>query len=254
MARLAIREAVLTKQPPLFPALDAELFKKLGFKGEPSSRQAKEIWDRCAQDPEFYIFGGFVRTSDEHDIKNPVKPFPDKEYLREILKFIRESASGDVCAISKSRQLLITWLLTAYATWEARFNSHRRVMIQSKKAEDAWKLTYRGSWFHSRCGFIERAMPHMLRSIGLKGTRGELAYPNGSEIWGIPQGAHMFRSYTASLVICDEACFQDAFEDAYTAALPMAKGGGKIILCSTAAAGTYYAHVVEEEEMEGTAA
>lgn len=251
------RESVLLDQHPQLPVLDRALERELTLSTTPSETKVRKIWERCARDPEYYIFGGFVRTFDEHDRVNPRKPFPRKKYLYKALAHVHDTEMGDVCAISKSRQLMITWLMCAYATWEARFHDQSRTMIQSKKAEDAWNLVYRNSWYHARCAFIERAMPPWLRARGLKGIRGELLYPNGSTIWGIPQGPDMFRSYTASLVICDECCFQDQFEDAYKACLPMAKGdpnqdqsGGRIVLVSTAAANTYYARLVEEDDKE----
>lgn len=263
-------ERRLEVQKALCPELDVSLYESLGWQGPPTPKQATEALLRAAVDPAYFIFGGFCRTFDEHDRDHPVKPFPDKTYLREALHHIHpdEVTVGDVSAINKSRQIMITWLLCAYACWEAHFHAHRRVMMQTKKAEDAWNLVYRSSWMRSRCSFIERAMPEFMRAGAVTGrakglyeyegaleaTRGTLSYPNGSEIMGIPQGEHMFRSYTASLVICDECCFQPEFEEAYAAALPMAKGGGRIILVSTALAGTYYAKLVEEDEHEEAAA
>ena len=252
-----VRESVLEDQPALLPDLDKSLAHQLNIGVHVQDPvKIKRIWNRCAQDPEFFIFGGFVRTFDEHDRVEPRKPFPRKKYLYEVLKHIHDTRIGDVCAISKSRQMMATWLMCAYAVWEAQFHPHARVMIQSKKAEDAWNLVYRNSWYHARCGFILRAQPTWLRMRGTKGIRGELSFPNGSTIWGIPQGPDMFRSYTASLVICDECCFQPEFEAAYKAALPMAKGGskagsgGRIVLVTTAAPNTYYGKLVEEDDQE----
>jgi hypothetical protein len=251
------RESILEDQPALLPKLDMQLAHELGIStSNPDAKKIRKIWEHCARDPEYFIFGGFVRTFDEHDTENRRKPFPRKKYLYRALQHIHDTKIGDVCAISKSRQMLITWLMCAYAVWEARFHEHSRVMIQSKKADDAYALVYRNNWYQPRCGFIERALPPWLRLRGTKGIRGELIYPNGSSIWGIPQGPDMFRSYTATLVICDEACFQPEFEDAYKAALPMCKGGsgstsgGRIVLVTTAASNTFYAKLVEEADEE----
>jgi hypothetical protein len=250
------RESILEDQPALLPDLDLQLEREFKLApGRPSETKIAKIKARCAKDPEFFIFGGFVRTFDELDHTTPRKPFPRKKYLYRVLQHIHQTKPGDVCAISKSRQMMITWIMCAYAVWEARFHEQSRVMIQSKKAEDAWSLVYRNSWYHARCAFIERALPPWMRLPGTKGIRGELIYPHGSAIWGIPQGPDMFRSYTASLVICDECCFQPMFEDAYKAALPMCKGGaggggGRIVLVTTAAPQTYYGKLVEEDEEE----
>jgi hypothetical protein len=252
----------LTDQRDLYPELDRALAKRYGWESTgPTEAQAERILKKCSKDPEYFIFGGFVRTSDPHDRDHPVKPFPNKDYLREILRYIHagnEEQESDVVAISKSRQLSMTWLACAYAIWEARFHPQRVVMIQSKKAEDAYRLVFWKNWIAGRCSLMERAMPSFLRAVqvedgvplGIKATRGELVYPNGSIIMGIPEGGHQFRSHVASLVISDECCFQPEFEDSFTAALAMSKNGGKIVLITTAAAGTYYARLVEEEQDE----
>lgn len=255
-----LRESVLQHDHrALCPELDEKLAVEYGLGANPSFDDTKvqKLWERCRDDPELYLFGGFVRTFDERDYENRIKPFPDKPYHRRVLRFIHfdnngtAAPDGDVVAISKSRQMQLTWLACAYATHQARFFSHSRVMVQSKKAEDAWKLVYKSNWNHGRAAFVERAMPPWFFSLGLRGTRGELTYENGSEIWGVPQGGAMFRSFTATLAICDEACFQPEFEDAYTSALPMAR---RILLISTALAGTYYAKLVEEDDSEEEAA
>lgn len=224
-----------------------------------SDTKVAKLWDQCKDDPEFYIFGGFVRTSDEKDRVNPRKPMLNEKYLHDVLRYIHEGGVGDVCAVSKSRQMLLSWLLAAYCSWEAKFHEQSRVMWQTKKAEDAWMVVYKNSWYHARIAFIERAMPRFMRSVGLKGTRGELWYPQGAIISGIPQGPDQLRSFSASLVVGDEACFQPEFKDSFKAALPMAKGdpstpgsGGRIVLITSAKGGTYYAELVEEEQDDDT--
>ncbi len=253
MAERKLREAVLTEQPDLCPDLDRKLRRELGMNTRLSSTKVAKVWERCRNDPEFYIFGGFVRTFDEKDRRNPRKEFPRKKYLYRMLDHIHSTETGDVCAISKSRQLTMSWLLGGYASWEARFHDHARVMYQSKKAEDAGAFIYQDSFLHSRIGFIERALPIFMRSQNLKGKIGKLIYDNGSSITAMPQGADMARSYAASLYLFDEAAFQKDFADTYKAVLPMAKGdpsmaesGGRIIMLTSAKGGSDYATIVEE--------
>lgn len=251
------RESRLKDQVPLYPALDAELCRRYGWdeKNGPTEDQAQDVWRECAEDPNFYIFGGFVRTIDTHDKKNRVKPFARYPFLEKILDYIQEGSKeerdeADVVAFPKSRQQGLTWLAAAYCSWEAKFHPHGLIMLQSKKADDAWKLVYKQDWLQGRIGFIERCLPKFLWSKGLVGTQGVLTYPNGSQIWGIPEGPHHFRGYTANLVVCDEACFHDRFKESYTAALTMAH---KIILISTAEYGTYFGTLVEQDVQEEAA-
>ena len=250
---VAIRNSRLTDQEgPFHKELDAALWKRHGFSARgPNDTQAAKIREQIAADPEFYIFGGFVRTFDETAAPaDRVRPFPDKPYLRRALQFLHDGYPDDsVAAAVKSRQLTWSWLAGAYGSWECR-HPHSRVIFQSKKAEDAWKFVYDGDWTHARVGFIEYAQPLQVRMTGLIGKRGELLYPGGSEFWGVPQGPHMFRSYTATLVICDEAAFQPEFREAFKAALPMAR---RIVVISTAQGGSFFGDIVEQNEEEEVA-
>ena len=255
-----VRESVLSEgHKPLLPDLDADLRRQLGIRSNASEDSIAKIWERCATDPEFYIFGGFVRTFDEKDHK--YKPFPTTPYLKYTLNYIHQGGPGDICAIPKTRQMKLTWLIAAECSWEAKFHTAARVMWQSKKDQDACSIVYRNSWFHSRIGFIERALPPFMWSTGLKGTKGDLWYPNGSIISAIPQGPDMFRSYSPSLVVGDECCFQPEFEEAYGAMLPAIKGdpnvegsGARAILISSARAGTFFGELIEANEEERIAA
>lgn len=251
-----VRESRLVDQRALYPEQDLAFYQRYGWGEEgPNDKQAAEFLGECAASPSFYIFSGAVRTIDGNDRKNPVKPFPDYPYLKEMLDHIHPfdipDDDCDQCAIPKSRQLSMTWLACAYLTWEARFHEHSLNMVQSKKAEDAWMLVYKRDWNISRCGFIERAMPMFMRAKGLMGTRGELTYPNGSQIWGIPQGGHQIRGYMVRVLVSDETCFQDEFEDAHAAALSTVR---RMILISTADYGTYFGKLIEQDDVEEEAA
>ena len=220
--------------------------------GHPS--REKRAIAACAEDPAEFIFGGAVRTFDPHDRENPYKPFPDLPDLREALQFIHQPAA--VACIAKSRQLMMSWLLCAYAVWEARFSPARVVMMQSKKEADAWTLVF-NDWFTSRCAFIEYALPPLLwcsfHGRFVHGMQGKLIYPHGSMIWGIPGGPDHFRSHVASLAFIDEAAFHDKFDLTYQAALAMTKGGGRLRIVSTAKYGTYFGQLIEAVEHQQAA-
>ena len=193
-----------------------------------------------AEHPENFIFSGALMTQDERDQKNPVKPLPDKEYLRII---VREVYSDKVILLPKSRQLMCTWIMCAYALWQALMHPHQKVFLQSKKEEDAAKLVFDKVLDGGRIGFIYSRLPEWVKArVGAVGSFAKLSLSNGSLIWGVPQGSDIIRSYTASLFITDECAFQPEFENAYTSAKPMA---GKIVGLSTANQG-YFADLVTE--------
>lgn len=184
-----------------------------------------------------------VRTKDEHDEVNPIKPFPDKPYIPYLLNLFAEK-SQSIFFIAKSRQIMLTWLCCVFALWLAKAVPHRLIFLQSKKEEDAANLVFSGgrtgkNWNTARISFIEKHLPIWLQDEGIEPAYGKLLFPNGSKIWGVPEGADMIRSYTPSLVISDEASFQPEFGSAYTAMLPIAKQGGMLIAISSANPGPF---------------
>lgn len=185
----------------------------------------------------------WVCTKDEHDEDYPVKPFPDKPHIAYLLDMFHEKLQS-IYFIAKSRQIMLTWLCCAFALYLAKSVPHRLIFLQSKKEEDAANLVFNGgrtgkNWDAARISFIERHLPWWLQDEGIEPAYGKLLFPNGSKIWGIPEGADMIRSYTPSLVISDEACFQPEFSAAYTAMLPISKQGGMLIAVSSANPGAF---------------
>jgi hypothetical protein len=225
--------------------MDAALWKRHGVNPK-STTQIAKIKERISADPEFYLFGGFVRTWDEHAPPTErVKTLGEEAYLKRILQHIHQGyPEPDTSAIVKSRQLRVSWLAFGYATWEAR-HPHSRVIIKSQKAEHAWDAVYDDDWTQARCAFVEWANPKEVWSVGLIGKRGQLLYPNGASIMAAPKGGHVFRSYTATLAIFDEAAFQEDFRISYKGALPMAR---RILVISTVLGGSDFCKLVEMVE------
>ena len=95
-------------------------------------------------------------------------------------------------------------------------------------------------WF-ARISFMEHTLPKHLKSLTFPrcASYSQLLFPNGSKIWGIPEGGDIIRSNTPSLVFSDEAAFQPEFDKAYTAALPAIKGGGQLVAISSAEPGAF---------------
>lgn len=184
-----------------------------------------------------------VRTKDEHDEISPIKLFPKKPYIPYLFDIFTAKLQS-IFFIAKSRQIMLTWLCCVYALWLAKSIPHRLIFLQSKKEEDAANLVFSGgrtgkNWNTARISFIEKHLPWWLQDEGIESAYGKLTFPNGSKIWGVPEGSDMIRSYTPSLVISDEAAFQPEFGSAYTAMLPIAKQGGCLIAISSANPGPF---------------
>jgi len=191
--------------------------------------------------PNNFIFSGVVVTKDEHDSTQPAKPFPDKAYLRHIIAVIHES---DRLMIPKSRQIMMSWVAVLYSLWLCMFHPHQAVFLQSKKEEDAAALVFDKKMENARMSFVYSQLPEWLKmAVPVDTSYAKMRFANGSIAHGIPEGGHIIRSRTASFVVSDECAFQPEFENAYTAAVPMAK---KILGLSSANGGTFFGDIVTE--------
>lgn len=221
-------------------------------------------YELCRRSCQYFIFDAQVlKTKDEHEATNPVKLFPVKPYLRVMLdcllltaglippekaRYAQEAGlpledlhDAGMLAIEKSRQILATWLIAAYCLWRAKFRAHQLILWQSKKEDDAANVVYDKEPQVARISFMESQLPPNLqdRIFPSGASRCNLRFPNGSRIWGIPEGADIIRSNTPSVLVSDEAAFQPEFASAKDAAMPAVKGGGQIVAVSSAAPGSF---------------
>jgi hypothetical protein len=199
---------------------------------------------RNTENPFHYIFKT-IQSKDEHDVANPIKHFPDKEYLRELLKVWHEGHSVEF--LIKSRQLMVTWLAIAYISWVARYHEHRLIFVQSKKEEDAANLVFNTHPSQARLSFIETHLPKWMQQ-DVTWAYGKAIYPNGSRVQAIPQGPTHYESYVPSLVFNDEASLQDEWQAGHAALRPCIEGGGKCITVATVRMPSHYSEEMREEE------
>lgn len=164
-----------------------------------------------------------VYTLDENDKVNPIKRLPmDKGYLQDLTDIFKNER---LLLIEKSRQMLITWTGMAYCLWTAMFYEGRRVVVQSKKEQDA-------NYLVDRCKFIYERLPDWLKQMYPANPPAYCKLEFGkhnSIIQGIPQGAEQLRQYTVSLIWADEMAFQEKNEEAFIAAKPTLINGGQFI-------------------------
>ena len=230
---------------------------------------ADEVLERekCRRWAHHFVFdSGFLKTKDEHDGGNPVKPFPRQPYLRVLLDCLLVSGrfmdpseatwaldagvSPDWMALTrdigllpveKSRQVMATWLVCAYILWRAKYHQYQLILVQSKREDDAANLVFNKDETVGRISFMETRLPPFLRSVEFPkaATFGHIYFPNGSHIWAIPEGGDVIRSNTPSVVFSDEAAFQPEFGSSYTAARPALDGGGQYICVSSAEPGEF---------------
>ena len=169
---------------------------------------------------------------------------PDARYALEYgysMRFLHALASTGMIFFEKSRQQMATWLVCAYLLFRARALDHQLLIVQSKREDDAADLVYNKEPQVARISCMEDGLPDPLRAVNLekKGSYCNIYFPNGSHLWGIPEGGDIIRSKTPSVVFADEAAFQPEFGAAYTAVIPAIKGGGQLIAVSSAEPGEF---------------
>lgn len=229
--------------------------------------------EKCRRNAHHFVFASGLQTKDEHDLVNPLKPFPDEPYLRALLdlflvggrflppaqaryaleagfsaRLLDLTAQGGMTFIEKSRQMMVSWIICAYALWRAKYHGHQLILFQSKREEDAANMVFTKEPYIARMSLLEFGLPKHLKTLTFPrcGAYCHLFFPNGSHIWGIPEGGTIVRSNTASLIVSDEAAFQPEFGDAFAAAKPAVLGGGQLIAVSSAELGAF-ADIVEAE-------
>lgn len=188
------------------------------------------LWKAGKEDPWFFV-RKFCITIDEHDKRQPYKPFPDLEHLRWICY---DWESNPKYLLPKSRQMMMSWLMVALHLWLYCANEAQLIFFQSKKEEDACRLVDR-AWF-----MYDRMPEYVKAEVGAKKVYGKIiAEKRNCTIWGIPMGPDQIRSNVPSAVLSDEMAFQEDAEMSFVATLPALEGGGRYTGISSAHPGFF---------------
>lgn len=184
---------------------------------------------RCAQEPWYWLVNYVYTIRKDEMGESFVELVPPKEYLRMV--------ADDWCrhtkyAISKSRQLMCTWLMIGLHTWLAQFKGHQRIVCQSKLENDA------DLEMIQRANFIWEHQPAWMKRISpAKYSFCKLSFgATKSLMMGVASGGHQVRSQNPNAYLGDEAAFMPEMGEAYTAALPCCK---RITLLSSAYPGFF---------------
>jgi hypothetical protein len=143
------------------------------------------------------------------------------------LKTLQSVVDHRLVVILKARQLGLTWLVLGYALWLILFRPAATVLLFSRRDDEATDL------LKTRLRGMYDRLPAWLkvRSFGVdNGHEWELS--NGSRVLAFPTTAG--DSYTATLVIVDEADLVPDLGRLMRAVKPTIDGGGRMILLSRA--------------------
>ena len=207
-------------------------------------------------DSGFWLFLNYVYTKDSHDVANAVKLLPvgEKDYLKVVILFM---LACDRLLIPKSRQIMMSWLMSAFGVWHAMVGNYRHVVYQTKKEEDGADMVSKGNKApkEGRMDFIIQNLPDWLRDpyIGSgKGNKvGELIFSTepydsggamipwyGSKIESVPGGEDQIASKTPSCALIDEASYHAAFAAVVGRALPALTKGAPFHAASSVCDGS----------------
>jgi hypothetical protein len=176
-----------------------------------------------------------------------IRPFTMFPYIEPIARYWQRE---QLYAMEKSRDMVATWMIVAFYTWDTLFHKGRQNIFQSEDAPKTRELVERAkSIYEQQPPFLQVIAP-ISYSIGASKS-GVLQVPTlDSEILGFPQGPDQIRQYHPSGVFQDEACYQIAAADAFKAIKPSIQAGGRFTAISSAAP-SWFMHICQDSLPEG---
>jgi hypothetical protein len=180
-----------------------------------------------------------VWTIDERDASAPAKPFPrDWEYL---FRYIADIHRLEKIIVDKSRQMYVSTATLLYLDYLCRFVPGRLCVLSKSTEEQA------AAMLNDKVRRMHTMLPEWLRrELPLRPRpRQRLPYPKTqSAIVAANEEAanRIARGNTASVMVIDEAAYQNRCGEIVAAVLPMAS---KLILISTANIGNPGARVMQ---------
>lgn len=214
---------------------------------EKSGNYAQDMLDAfkaVATDPIEFL--RIVRTRDEVDKVNPVKPFPiDLEYLQ---FYVRLWQRENFIAVPKSRRMKMSWINLALIAWDVMFNYSREWACVSKKEEDSDELIKRIKFIYENLD-QSKIPKELFPKVNYKYCSIEIPEMH-SRAKGYPSGANQLRQYTFSGILGDECAFWDDAQEMYKGSLPTTEGGGRMILISSVAPGFFKKLVYDQLDSE----
>jgi hypothetical protein len=201
----------------------------------PTKKDQIEEIIKCGKDP-VYFMKKYCK------IQHPERgllPFATYSFQDDCVK---EFVNHRLNIILKSRQLGLSTLCAAYATWLAIFYKDKNVLIIATKLPTAMNMI-------KKCKVVLDNLPKWLLMPKYEPTKQSISFNNGSQIVAIPTSEDAGRSEALSLLIVDEAAIIRDFEEIWTGLKPTISTGGSCIVLSTpkGVGGQYYRLWTEAE-------
>ncbi len=171
---------------------------------------------RCLRDP-WHFVTHHIRTQD------PARgelPYPSFDYLRELIIAAQQHR---YLLVPKSRQMMVTWTMTAYTLWRALFRGPGLYLYLSRNERCAEELI-------ARTRFMIERLPEFMRPRLTGNSREEISFGKlGSRILSLPASPNGPRMYSPSGVFWDEMAFTPYDEYIWSALKPALDSGGRFV-------------------------
>jgi hypothetical protein len=190
---------------------------------------------KCGKDP-VYFMKKYVKI--QHTTRGLI-PFETYDFQDECVSSFEQNRFNIVL---KSRQLGLSTVTAAYATWFAIFKKDKNILVIATKLQTAMN-------FIKKVKIMLEGLPKWLLLTKYEPTKQSIRFLNGSNITAIPTSPDAGRSEALSLLIVDEAAFIRDFEEIWTGLYPTLSTGGNAIIISTpnGVGGQYYRLWIEGE-------
>lgn len=210
------------KQQPQLAGLPASQVPTHPITGEILDVEKELI--KCAKDPAYFINTyGWLKSPRGGTV--PFKLYPFQE--RTVNKFLQHK----YCVILKSRQMGISQLSAAYASWHIIFQPSRDVLCIANKQKTATKMIDKVKFFIGHLPlWLKKAMNCDRYSVD---NRESIQLFNNSKIEASSTTEDAARGDTLSLLIVDEAASIRNAEETWTSLEPTLEIGGSCIVLST---------------------
>jgi hypothetical protein len=185
----------------------------------PKKKQVEEII-RCGRDPS-YFFNSYCK------IQHPTKgllPFKTYPFQDDCVDQFRKNRFNIVV---KSRQLGLSTITAAYATWMALYQKEKNILVI------ATKLAVAQGFIRKVKTILNNMPPWLILPQITVNNKQQVEFSNGSSIKAIPTSEDAGRSESLTLLIIDEAAFVRNFDEIWTSIGPTLSTGGQAILLST---------------------
>lgn len=183
-------------------------------------KQLKAEVIKCGRDPAYFI-RNYVK------IQHPVRgllPFDLYEYQAELLESYEEHRFN---VILKARQLGISEVTAAYATWLMLFRRDKNILVMATKKDTSKNI------IRKVATAIRNLPPWLMLARVVTDNVFSIELSTGSRIKAVSSAKDAGRSEAVSLLIIDEAAHIDNMEEIWTGIRPTITTGGKVVVLST---------------------